>query len=212
MSKGEHGFQTKPNQVNTNPSQLMKKESGLNSTFKRLTEAEFLDKRAKGLCFKCDGKFGPGHRCPNKSLQVMMVHEEGDDVEPEDEEEEHAHFDSLEVSLKSVSGLTPPHTMKIWAEIGGNKVVVLIDCGATHSFISKATAGRLGLESLGRRKVAVTLGNGRTDTSWGACKEVILNLPETEIIEDFFLLDLGGSDLILGMTWLQRLGDMVVKP
>lgn len=34
--------------------------------FKRLTEAELAEKRSKGLCFKCDEKFVPGHRCPSK--------------------------------------------------------------------------------------------------------------------------------------------------
>ena len=34
--------------------------------FRSLTDAEVLDKRAKGLCFRCDEKFGPGHICPNK--------------------------------------------------------------------------------------------------------------------------------------------------
>ncbi|XP_040873690.1 uncharacterized protein [Glycine max] len=34
--------------------------------FRSLTDAEVLDKRVKGLCFRCDEKFGPGHICPNK--------------------------------------------------------------------------------------------------------------------------------------------------
>ncbi|GJV08173.1 hypothetical protein Tco_1345829 [Tanacetum coccineum] len=34
------------------------------------------DKRAKGLCYRCDGKFGPGHRCSKKALQVLLVDEE----------------------------------------------------------------------------------------------------------------------------------------
>ncbi|GKB69649.1 ankyrin repeat-containing protein, partial [Tanacetum coccineum] len=40
------------------------------SQFKRLTMAE---KRSKGLCFKCDEKYGPGHQCKSKSLQVLWV-------------------------------------------------------------------------------------------------------------------------------------------
>ncbi|GKA32689.1 ankyrin repeat-containing protein [Tanacetum coccineum] len=53
--------------------------------FKRMTEAEMADKRAKGLCYRCDGTFGPGHRCPEKALQVLWVGED------EDEEEEESH-------------------------------------------------------------------------------------------------------------------------
>ncbi|GJU21685.1 hypothetical protein Tco_1155027 [Tanacetum coccineum] len=50
--------------------------------FKRMTEAEMADKRAKRLYYRCDGTFGPGHRCSKKALQVLWVGED------EDEEEE----------------------------------------------------------------------------------------------------------------------------
>ncbi|GKG48697.1 hypothetical protein Tco_0512844, partial [Tanacetum coccineum] len=38
--------------------------------FKRMTEAEMVDKKAKGLCYRCNGKFDSGHWCPEKALQV----------------------------------------------------------------------------------------------------------------------------------------------
>lgn len=189
-----------------------KKEGTTNNTgqFKRLTEAEFADKRAKGLCFKCDGKFAPGHRCPSKTLQVLIVDE---DVQGESDEEgdDHAHLDSVEVSLNSVSGLTPPHTMKVNGDIGGTQVTVLIDSGATHNFISSHVVARLGMEVSKTSSVKVRLGNGMFDRSRGMCHKVVLNLPELQIVEDFFPLDLGGSDLILGIAWLQKLGDMTVN-
>nr|GEY53208.1 putative mitochondrial protein [Tanacetum cinerariifolium] len=50
--------------------------------FKRMTEVEMADKRAKGLCYRCDGMFDPRHRCSKKVLQVLWVGED------EDEEEE----------------------------------------------------------------------------------------------------------------------------
>lgn len=40
--------------------------------FKRMTEAEMADKRRKGLCFQCDGQFGPGHRCLEKSPSSIV--------------------------------------------------------------------------------------------------------------------------------------------
>ncbi|GJY60988.1 hypothetical protein Tco_0461645 [Tanacetum coccineum] len=57
--------------------------------FKRMTDSEFADKRAKGLCYRCDGQYSPGHRCPEKALQALLV----DDEEEEKEgryDEEHA--------------------------------------------------------------------------------------------------------------------------
>nr|GEX94820.1 hypothetical protein [Tanacetum cinerariifolium] len=32
-------------------------------------------KRAKGLCYRCDKKFSPDHRCPSQTLQVLLVDE-----------------------------------------------------------------------------------------------------------------------------------------
>ncbi|GJW60998.1 ankyrin repeat-containing protein [Tanacetum coccineum] len=51
-------------------------------SFKRITNSEFTDKRAKGLYYRCDGQYSPGHRCPEKALQVLLV----DDEEEEKEE------------------------------------------------------------------------------------------------------------------------------
>lgn len=49
---------------------------GTRTPFRRMTDTEFADKKAKGLCFRCDGKFGPGHRCPERTLQVLLVEDE----------------------------------------------------------------------------------------------------------------------------------------
>lgn len=35
---------------------------------RRLSEKELQDKRSKGLCFKCDGKWSIGHKCQRQEL------------------------------------------------------------------------------------------------------------------------------------------------
>ena len=47
---------------------------------RRLSDAEFQAKIAKGLCFRCDEKFTPNHRCKNRQLQVLLV-ADGDEDE-----------------------------------------------------------------------------------------------------------------------------------
>ncbi|GJS55796.1 hypothetical protein Tco_0629158 [Tanacetum coccineum] len=49
--------------------------SAHSSQFRRLTDSELQAKRAKGLCYRCDKKFAPGHRCPSQSLHVLLVDE-----------------------------------------------------------------------------------------------------------------------------------------
>ena len=45
----------------------------------RLTDAEFQARREKGLCFHCEEKFQPGHKC-KKQLNILLVHDEDEDV------------------------------------------------------------------------------------------------------------------------------------
>ncbi|XP_028554071.1 uncharacterized protein LOC114580489 [Dendrobium catenatum] len=185
--------------------------------FKRLTDSELKEKRAKGLCYRCDEKFTPGHRCKEKTLHVIIVgdseEEEGDTGanEEDGEEEEHHHLAMVEVSLNSIAGLTSHSTMKLEGEIAGYKVMVLIDSGATHNFIACRLVERVGLPVTQGRGVGVILGTGKKERCSGQCKGVTLTLQGEETVQDFLLLDLGSTDVILGMQWLQSLGEMKVN-
>ncbi|KAJ9558601.1 hypothetical protein OSB04_013215 [Centaurea solstitialis] len=175
---------------------------------------EFADKKAKGLCFRCDGKFTPGHKCPEKSLQVLVVFDgepEGEEEEPEMETDEPVQLEMVEVSANSVYGFTDPHTMKLRGKLGKQAVVVLIDSGATHNFVSAQFVSLLGLKVDRTRETRVRLGNGRFDRSLGLCRSVVLQLPGLRVVEDFFPLELGSTDVILGIKWLRTLGDMRVN-
>ncbi|GJS64184.1 putative mitochondrial protein [Tanacetum coccineum] len=126
--------------------------------FKRLTDAEMAEKRSKGICFRCDEKFAPGHSCASKTLQVLLV---GDEEEDEDSDTEHVHLDSVEVSLNFVMGFTTPRTMKIQGKLGDRDVVVLIHCGATHNFLSMELVNDLRLVVSGCGSV------GKIENSYG---------------------------------------------
>ncbi|MCH99336.1 hypothetical protein A2U01_0020348, partial [Trifolium medium] len=47
-------------------------------TIKNISPAEMQLRREKGLCYYCDDKFSPQHRCPNKHLMLLQL----DDVDP----------------------------------------------------------------------------------------------------------------------------------
>nr|XP_043616078.1 uncharacterized protein LOC122587997 [Erigeron canadensis] len=153
-----------------------------------------------------------GGTCKSKALQVLWVEpdESGED-ECLEYESLHEHLDSVEVSLNSASGLTSPHTMKICGIIGGLDVVVLIDNGATHNFVSWELVDKIGLVLLGSNLVGVKMGNGIIERSQGICKGVHISLPDIQVVDDFLPLELGGTDVILGMKWLETLGEMTVN-
>ena len=56
-----------------------------------------------------------------------------------------------ELMFHVMRGVAKPHTLKIRKGIKGLTVVTLIDNGASHNFISKETATKLGLNG-GKRK------------------------------------------------------------
>ena len=48
---------------------------------RKYTDAEIERRRELGLCFKCDERFKPGHRCKRKQLQVLILSEGDEDKE-----------------------------------------------------------------------------------------------------------------------------------
>ncbi|XP_068638603.1 uncharacterized protein [Aristolochia californica] len=174
-----------------------------------LTEVEIQYRREGGLYYRCDEKFSVGHRCKNKDLQVLKeeVREDGDDGKCEQQEEEvRATVQIVEMALNSVVGLTLPKTIKIAGNIREQPIVVLIDGGATHNFISTTVVEKLHLLLSPLEKYGVQLGIGATLPREEICKGVQLTLQGIEIMEDFLPLELGNTDVILGVQWLETLG------
>ncbi|KAI0523140.1 hypothetical protein KFK09_005530 [Dendrobium nobile] len=199
-----------PTLGNNNETTREKPVGGSGENFKRLTEEEVQDKRTKGLCFRCDEKYMPGHRCKDRTLHVLLVCEDEEDEEgggSRSEEEEKLHLDVAEVSLNSVVGFTPSHTMKVKGEIADLEVVVLIDSGATHNFISTQVVNQLGVKLVDTGCYGVMMGTGKVEKGQGICKGVVLTIQGIQVTEDFLPLELGSTDIILGMKWLQTLGE-----
>ncbi|KAI0507251.1 hypothetical protein KFK09_013373 [Dendrobium nobile] len=184
--------------------------------FKRLTDFELKEKRVKGLCYRCDEKFAPGHRCKEKTLHVIVVGDSDEDTAEGATREklcevEHPHLDMIEVSLNSMEGLPFHPTMKMEGEIEECKVRVLFDSGATHNSLAYRVTEQLGLEVIASKEVEVTICTGQKARIYGKCKGVTIILQGEVVTQDFLLIDLENTDVILGMQWLQSLGDMEVN-
>lgn len=113
-------------QASVNMSKFTGGTSGKNTReIRRLTNKELQEKRAKGLCFKCDDKWSAGHRCRRRELSVLLLDDDDEcgsedaSTEPppsptEEQIPERVNEVRLhpEVSLNSVVGLSNPKTMK----------------------------------------------------------------------------------------------------
>ena len=114
-----------------------------------------MDRKQRGLCFKCGGSYGPLHQCPVKQLRVVMLNEEiqveCDDIEEENEDDDALEAGEIEGACTTLSlcsmatgGDAQSRTMKLQGKIGEIPLLFLVDSGATHNFISQKLVKALG--------------------------------------------------------------------
>ena len=91
--------------------------------------------------------------------------------------------------------------MKLEGLIQGKRVLILIDSGASHNFISQELVQQLGLKVTPTQTYGVRLGDGNKKNAQGCCEQMEVQLGQMTITEKFFLFDLGGIDIIFGGSW-----------
>ena len=86
----------------------------------------------------------------------------------------------------------------------------MIDCGASHNFISTKLIKKLGIPLQATTSYGVLMGTSMVVKGESICRGVSLTLQNIKIVQDFLPFDLGGANIILGMHWLESLGGMQV--
>lgn len=64
---------------------LTNSTASTSNNYIRLTDEEAAKKRKLGLCFICDEKFGPNHKC-KKELKILMLSEDTEELDETKEE------------------------------------------------------------------------------------------------------------------------------
>ncbi|PWA74286.1 hypothetical protein CTI12_AA219250 [Artemisia annua] len=182
------------------------------STQSKNWESERQNRRDKGLCFRCNEKFAPGHRCRQSTFSLLEISNDNEqlaDREVEADKNEHEERinqqDMAEISFHAILGKTSGTTMKVEGTLEGRKVLILIDSGSTHNFISTSLVKQLGLKVSTVPSFGVQIGNGQIIQCNQICCDLSLVLPGLKITEDYFPFSIGGADLVLGIKWLASL-------
>ena len=111
----------------------------------------------------------------------------------------------VELSANSVVGMSSPRTLKLRGQIRDEEVVVLVDSGASHNFISEALMRKLKLEAKDTVRYGVLVAGGVRVKGRGVVEGVTLQNCAVET--SYLPLELGIADVILGVQWLDTLGE-----
>ncbi|XP_059441736.1 uncharacterized protein LOC132174039 [Corylus avellana] len=173
----------------------------------RLSPAEMQDRRAQGLCFNCDEKFVPGHRC-KKLFLIEGVYADEENWEEVDVFEERRAEEPI-ISLHANTGTPTSQTMRVKGALESHGLTVLMDTGSTHNFLNARVAAQLGLSPTHTGMLRVTVANGERMSCSGQCAGMLLKIQGEVFVIDFFLLPLDLCDIVLGMQWLRTLGPIL---
>ncbi|GMJ03418.1 hypothetical protein HRI_004011000 [Hibiscus trionum] len=176
------------------------------TTVCRISYVEAHERRLKGLCYYCDERYAPGHKC--KTPQLFMLDDEGlvdetlgssaapstalDPLQtPSDLVTDHS-----TISFNALAGYHTPTTLRVSGTIQGNPVRILIDGGSTHNFIQSRVAKHLALPVTDTPNFTVLVGNGQRLQNEGCAKEVQVIVQSTKLITDFSTFY-----LLKGLMW-----------
>lgn len=122
-----------------------------------------------------------------------------------------AYFSHVELPSYSVGGISQPHTMKLASSVNGSPIIVLVDSGASHNFISMGVITLLNLPLEDTSRLGAKLGDGHKVSARGVCNNVQITLGDLSFLVNCYKFDLGGVNVILGVAWLETLGEVRVN-
>jgi len=185
----------------------------------RLSPVQMKERRARGLCYNCDEKWGSGHKCKSARLCIMECEDsDGEELQPIQQPRLLEEADSLsggsevnpetapEISIHALAGSPSPKTMRILGYVNGCAVVILIDTGSTHNFMDPSIQQRAHLHLQSTTGLLVRVANGDSLCSTGKCVDITFHIQGNTYHTDFYVLTLGGCDIVLGVQWLSTLG------
>ncbi|XP_061337226.1 uncharacterized protein LOC133284249 [Gastrolobium bilobum] len=179
--------------------------------FKKLSHEELLKKRELGICYTCDEKWNPRHKCQSKFFLLV-----GDFEEIAEEADEHIVWQpegtpevTHAAALHSLKGDKNPRAIQFRVQLHNRMVSILVDSGSSHNFLQKQLVEDMGLSTLKVPRMRVFLGNGEFMVCDRKCLAVPLEIQGYAFTVDLWVIELTGFDIILGISWLSQLGRVI---
>ncbi|KAL0297748.1 UNVERIFIED_CONTAM: hypothetical protein Sradi_6826900 [Sesamum radiatum] len=187
---------------------------------RRLTPAEMQARCAQGLCFNCDDKFSPGHKCKAKQFLLLLPDDidadlvssppsDPDSPPPPPQPPSFVSSDPLlhfHLSNAAVTSPLSPRALCLRGSIFEHSVTVLIYSSSSHNILQPRVAAFLNLPISPVNPFQVFVGNRASLTCSGYCTSVSLVLQSYKSPIPFYIFPIHRADVVLGAHWLSSLG------
>ncbi|XP_042037749.1 uncharacterized protein LOC121783641 [Salvia splendens] len=186
---------------------------------RRISAADRRERTRQGLCWYCPEKYTRDHMCSEVFYALMGRDDEDDQPEDEpallhdaderlDDDGENMVITGDVSSIHVISPKIKPRSIRLQGKINDASISVLIDGGSTHNFIQPSVAEKLSLCVHPISPFRVFVGNGESLRCSHACLRTPITMQGYSFEIDLFILQVNGPDVILGVQWLQELGDV----
>ncbi|CAA0822204.1 Unknown protein, partial [Striga hermonthica] len=140
---------------------------------------------------------------------------DSDDEDPVIEEEQEVEVevlnDEAEISVHAMAGTKGPRTMRLPAWLKDRRVTVLVDNGTSHNFINATLSHKLKLPTSTIEPFEVRVANGERLRCSEMYRGVLIKFQGVTAKADLFALPLVGPNVVLGVQWLEGLGDVTTN-
>jgi hypothetical protein len=175
----------------------------------------------KGLCYNCDDKYFPRHKCKEKNIFMSIsedVVEEYVEAPPVVESPEPTDMTppsnplevQLIISMNALTGFSTPQTLKLISYINNREFIILVDSGSTHNFIHRCISQETNCYIRAANNFKIMISNGMYMKCVGCCENVCFQIGQYHMQYHMFVIDMGGCDIVLGVKWLRTLGPILM--
>ncbi|XP_057740470.1 uncharacterized protein LOC130957636 [Arachis stenosperma] len=177
---------------------------------RHLSNEEYKALRQWGERFLCDEPYTADHICKNREFKLLIMEPDFEaDWLHQEAVPETGELGQSELKFMSLNG--HHKSIKAWAEINGRRVCVLIDCGASDNFAAPKIVIELSLRIDNTPKFQVRIADNNNKGGQGRSMGVTLQFKELAIKEDFFIFPTDEAKFVLGLAWLDKLGDVIIN-
>lgn len=167
--------------------------------------------RANNLCFQCSEPFDANHlikclKCPKPAVNAMVVNDLDvnltDEVLHQLDLEDALTSEFCQFSLNVVTGTDHGQALKLRALVQNKVMLILVDSGSSHSFVSASFLAACGIQSVSMAPKQVRVANGETLVTDNQVFQLSWWIQRHSFCNDMMVLDLCAFDAILGFDWL----------